>query len=109
MSGIVDMRMAFAAAAIALASSALADDVVVNQERKKFSATEITLQRRQPVTFVNSDPFTHNVYSVTPGMSFDLQVQKPGQRDAVTFEHAGEVAVQCAIHPQMKLKITVTP
>ena len=105
------MRTIIAAAAMAMsiASTAFADDVVVNQEQKRFSATEITIKRGQSVTFVNSDPFTHNVYSMTPGLSFDLQVQKAGQQDVVSFDKAGEALVQCAIHPQMKLKIKVVP
>jgi plastocyanin len=113
MIGFLEMRTLLAAMAMAIAmasaSTASADVVIVNQEQKKFSVTEITVKRGQSVTFVNSDPFTHNVYSVTPGMSFDLQVQKPDQRDVVTFDTPGEAAVRCAIHPQMKLTIKVAP
>jgi hypothetical protein len=78
-------------------------------ERRPAACHRPLIKRGESVTFVNSDPFTHNVYSMTTGMSFDLHVQKPGQQDVVTFETAGEAAVQCAIHPQMKLEIRVAP
>lgn len=104
------MRMAalIAIAALLGATDAYAEGVTVYQEDKKFSDTEVTIKSGQSVVFANKDPITHNVYSKTPGMSFDLKTQKSGESSEVKFDHAGESEVQCAIHPQMKMKITVT-
>lgn len=103
-STLVSMAMAMTLAA----AVAHAEGATVYQEDKKFSDTEVTIKSGQSVVFANKDPITHNVYSKTPGMSFDLKTQKPGESSEVKFDHAGESEVQCAIHPQMKMKIKVT-
>ena len=100
--------IAVAAAMTLTAAIARADGVTVYQEDKKFSEAEVTIKAGQSVVFANKDPITHNVYSKTPGMSFDLRTQKAGESSEVKFDHAGESDVQCAIHPQMKMKIKVT-
>jgi plastocyanin len=101
---------AIAAAAIALVSAgapALAETIVIDQSGKKFSETEITIKKGDTVRFVNKDPITHNVYSQSPGNAFDVKTQKPGESSDVKFDAVGDVDVQCAIHPSMKLKIHV--
>ena len=98
----VALATAFAAAV------AHAEGVTIYQEDKKFSEAEVTIKAGQSVIFANKDPITHNVYSKSPGMSFDLRTQKAGESSEVKFDHAGESDVQCAIHPQMKMKIKVT-
>jgi plastocyanin len=84
-----------------------AHDVVLYQEGKKFSEAEVIVKVGETVTFTNKDPITHNVYSSTPGMAFDLKQQKPDESTTITFDHVGEATVQCAIHPLMKMKVTV--
>jgi plastocyanin len=85
-----------------------AGDVTVIQLNKKFDQDTLTIKKGQTVTFVNKDPFTHNVYSESPGVSFDLKTQPPGKSSDVTFSTTGEALVECAIHPSMKMKIIVT-
>jgi plastocyanin len=97
------------AALIVAASHAYAANVTVYQENRKFSEPEVTVKAGDTVTFSNKDSFTHNVFSGTPGMAFDLKTQKSGQSSEVTFDKAGEAEVQCAIHPQMKMKVKVQP
>jgi plastocyanin len=102
------MAALIAVAALLGAAESYAEGVTVYQEDKKFSDAEVTIKAGQSVIFANKDPITHNVYSKTPGMSFDLKTQKPGESSEIKFDHAGESDVQCAIHPQMKMKIKVT-
>jgi len=102
------IRMTALAVAFAAGAAAAADGVTVFQEGRKFSESEITIKRGESVTYTNKDPFTHNVYSTTPGMAFDLKTQKPGQSTEVTFDKVGVADVLCAIHPQMKMKVVVT-
>lgn len=78
------------------------------QKNKRFSADTVTLKKGESITFTNQDPFTHNVYSQSPGMEFDIQTQAPGQSSTIKFDTAGEADVRCAIHPSMKMKVTVT-
>jgi plastocyanin len=89
-------------------SPAWAQGVEVIQEGRKFSESEVTIRQGESVTFTNHDSFTHNVYSKTPGMAFDLRTQKPGTSNEIKFDNAGEADVQCAIHPQMRMKVKVT-
>jgi plastocyanin len=86
---------------------AQADSITVFQDGKKFSSPEVTVKHGETVTFMNKDPITHNVYSNTPGMAFDLKTQKSGESTTITFDHAGEADVRCAIHPQMKMTVKV--
>jgi len=100
----------FAACALTVvAAAAHAEGVTVEQENKKFSETEVTVKQGQTVTFANKDTVTHNVYSKTPGMAFDLRTQKVGESSEIKFDSVGEADVRCAIHPQMKMKVKVTP
>lgn len=94
-----------AALAVLSAGSAMAAEVV--QKNKRFSSDTITVKKGESVTFVNQDPFVHNVYSQSPGMEFDIQTQMPGQSSTIKFDKAGEAEVRCAIHPTMKMKVQV--
>jgi len=105
------MRIALAtviAALVAMSAPCLADTVVIEQSGKKFSQAEITVKKGDMVTFANKDPITHNVYSQSPGNSFDVKSQKPGDSSDVKFDTVGDADVQCAIHPSMKMRIHVT-
>jgi plastocyanin len=101
------VMFAIAALSIAAASSARAEEVSVLQEGKKFSASEVNIKAGDAVVFSNKDPVTHNVYSSTEGMAFDLKTQKPGASSTISFDHPGDAEVQCAIHPQMSMKVHV--
>jgi plastocyanin len=109
MSKLLLLALAGVTVAAVVAAPVLAGSVTVFQEDKKFSETDVTISAGQSVTFVNKDNVTHNVYSKTPGMGFDLRLQKPGGSSAVPFAQAGEADVMCAIHPQMKMKVIVVP
>ena len=89
-------------------SVALAATTTIEQKDKKFSQTEITVKKGDTVAFKNDDDITHNVFSTTSGMGFDLRTQKPGQTSEVTFDRVGKAEVRCAIHPQMKMYVNVT-
>jgi plastocyanin len=111
MKGDIAMKKIMLAAAVLLLPAtalALADSVTVVQEGKKFSDPEIVVKRGQTVTFLNKDAVTHNVYSNTPGMAFDLRTQRPNEASDVKFDSVGEAEVHCAIHPQMKMTVKVT-
>jgi plastocyanin len=102
-------KLLAAVAFVLLSALAYADGLTVYQENKKFSESEVTVKQGQSVTFTNHDTVTHNVFSSTSGMEFDLRTQQPGQSSTVTFDHVGEAEVMCAIHPQMKMKVKVVP
>ena len=82
-------------------------DHEISQADKAFSKSEITIRLGERLIFKNDDEVTHNVYSVTPGMAFDLQRQAPGASSSITFNREGTAEVQCSIHPKMIGVVTV--
>ena len=96
------------AALLALSAPALATDVTVRQKNKTFSAQTVQVKAGQSIVFANDDTVTHNVYSITKGLEFEIKTQEPGKADAVKFDRAGVVLVECAIHPKMKLNVHVS-
>ena len=97
--------------AIALATLSaiplLAADHEITQQDRHFSQTEITIKVGDTISFKNDDEVTHNVFSVTPGMEFDLHRQAPGASSTIPFNKVGDVEVDCSIHPRMKLLVHV--
>jgi plastocyanin len=80
-------------------------EVLVTQKDKTFSATEITVKTTDSVIFRNDDSVAHNVFS--KDAAFNLKIQPPGDKKAVTFDKPGTYQVRCAIHPKMMLTVTV--
>ena len=80
---------------------------VVTQKTKKFDTKKLSINKGDSVKFVNADSITHNVHSRSPGGKFDLGAQKPGTASSRTFDKAGKFKIRCAIHPKMKVTITV--
>lgn len=98
---------ALLAAGTAALSPALAREVIVTQKGQQFTPRTLMLKVGDEIVFVNDDAGTHNVFSESPGNVFDLKAQRPGSRTNVTFSTPGQVDVRCAIHPAMRLSVTV--
>ena len=79
----------------------------VGQKNKEFTVNEIKVKKGDSIEFVNEDPFFHNVFSLSDASMFDLGSFPQGESKKVVFEEAGEVEVECAIHPNMKMKVVV--
>jgi len=105
-------RTALAAWLLLLGAPALpahAEEHSVSQVDKEFSASEITIRAGDSIVFKNEDSVAHNIFSRSEGFRFNLKKQEPGAEDAIPFEKAGVAEVRCAIHPRMKLIVTVEP
>ena len=59
------------------------------------------------VTFPNDDPISHNLFSLSPGNSFDLGLYRRGAGKSQTFTESGVVIVYCNVHPTMSAVIHV--
>ena len=79
----------------------------VGQKDKKFSVEQLMVKVGDTVTFTNDDPFFHNVFSLSPAATFDLGSYPQGESRTVTFKEAGEVHIECAIHPSMQMVIEI--
>ena len=96
-----------AAALILVSGSAANADVTVTQKGKKFDQKAVTIKKGESVKFVNADSITHNIHSRSAPDKFDLGAQKPGTTSSHTFGKNGKFKVRCAIHPKMKVTVTV--
>ena len=96
------------AAAIAMTAGIVdAAEYTISQKGKQFSVTTLSAQVGDTVVFDNDDIFAHNIYSDTPGIEFDFRKQMPGEKDVLVLDKAVVFDVKCAIHPRMKMTITV--
>ena len=86
---------------------ASAAEFTVGQKDKQFTEKEMTIAVGDTIHFLNEDPFSHNVYSLSEVKSFDLGSYPKGEHRSVIFEQAGLVEVGCAIHFDMEMKINV--
>jgi plastocyanin len=109
----VTMRMACALTVVLLtAAAALAGEQTVDQKDKMFVLNGAKIETFKVkigdvIQFKNLDPFFHNIFSLSDAKLFDLGSYPQGQSRSVTFDKAGKVEVECAIHPQMKLTVEV--
>ena len=95
------------ATVLGLSHAAFAADVTVVQKNKTFSTRTVEIHTGDRIVFMNEDSVTHNVYSVTKGLEFEIKTQEPGKSDSVQFDRPGVAVVECAIHPKMKVDVRV--
>jgi plastocyanin len=103
------MKMLLLAALASLPITALAAEMAVDQKGNRFSRSSLKIKVGDTIAFKNSDAHFHNVFSLSEGQSFDLGSHGHGQTRKHTFRKPGKVDVECAIHPNMKLMVEVTP
>ena len=102
------LPVAVAVAALALgALTHAAGEHTVSQKNRTFGPKKLVVKAGDRVTFVNEDPFAHNVFSLSDTKSFDLGSYGQGQGKSVVLDKAGVVEVECAVHPDMKMTIEV--
>jgi plastocyanin len=97
----------FVAAALLLSGPASAADVEVSQLGRRFSPSEVTIKAGDTLVIHNDDEFDHHVQVPDARMKFDSGENPIGQTVRVKFPVAGTFDVGCAIHPKMKLVVTV--
>jgi plastocyanin len=86
---------------------AFAGDQTVGQAKKAFTVGVLKAKVGDTITFRNDDEFAHNVFSLSDAQSFDLGSYKKGEVRTVKLTAPGTIEVECAIHPEMKMKIEV--
>ncbi|MCI0506445.1 MAG: methylamine utilization protein [Gammaproteobacteria bacterium] len=89
-----------------------ANDITIDQQNKTFvlnnaKVETITVNEGDTIHFTNKDPWFHNIFSLSDLKTFDLGSYPQGESRPVTFDKKGTVDVECAIHPNMHLKVTV--
>jgi plastocyanin len=73
----------------------------MDQINSQFVPHILVVQKDTDVDFPNSDSIKHHVYSFSPAKSFELQLYKDQQPEAITFEKEGRVEMGCNVHDWM--------
>ena len=88
--------------------AAYAADTTVTQSHTTFDVDSVTLKAGDNIIFSNKDDVTHNIQIVDSDDDVDDKgLQKPGQDIKANFAKAGTYKARCAIHPKMKMTVTV--
>jgi plastocyanin len=80
---------------------------VMTTRSKAFLPHVMAVPGGSTVTFPNEDPIAHNLFSLTPGNTFDLGLYRRGAGKAHKFETIGAVNVYCNVHPTMSAIVHV--
>jgi plastocyanin len=81
--------------------------VTIAQKDEAFVPRVVAVTRGSIIDFPNSDPFFHNVFSLSRGANFDLGRYPRGESRSRRFPNAGLVKVYCHIHSHMTASIMV--
>ena len=105
-------RTALLGLSMIFATTAFAAEYVVDQQSKSFrmdghKVEAITISAGDSIRFKNEDSFFHNIFSLSDLKIFDLGSFLKGQSKTVNFDQPGKVEVECAIHPEMYMEVTV--
>ena len=87
--------------------SALATIHTIDQKGKTFIPHEIAVHPGDTIVFLNSDPFAHNAYTDDATNEFDIGMQSTGTKKSITIKKGPDFSIECAIHPNMLLEVTV--
>lgn len=83
-------------------------DVTIDQVHLRFVPRTVAVTPGTSVSFLNSDPLLHNIFSPGPD-PFDLGTRPQGEAAAHAFAQEGVHVVLCNIHPEMVAYVMVVP
>ena len=74
---------------------------------KAFLPHVVAVPAGATINFPNEDPIAHNLFSLTPGNTFDLGLYRKGPGKPHKFEAPGVVNIYCNVHPNMSAVVHV--
>ncbi|HUP61842.1 MAG TPA: hypothetical protein VNA69_15655 [Thermoanaerobaculia bacterium] len=74
---------------------------------KAFLPHVVAVPAGSTINFPNEDPIAHNLFSLTPGNTFDLGLYRRGGGKAHKFEKPGVINIYCNVHPNMSAVVHV--
>ncbi|MGJ8560515.1 MAG: cupredoxin domain-containing protein [Litorimonas sp.] len=90
-----------------LAQSATDDVITISQKRRKYAPGAVTLKPGETLRIVNDDIFLHHAFVDEEALQYDSGSMEEGETRDIEFTEAGNYQVRCAIHPRMRLAVTV--
>jgi hypothetical protein len=82
---------------------------VIAMRQKEFIPHVRVVEVGGAVEYPNRDPFSHNVFSSTPGGAFDLGLYPRGESRAAVFRRPGAYSIFCNIHAKMSAFVIAVP
>ena len=81
----------------------------LTQANYQFTQHLLVIPLGSSVSFPNTDPDYHNIFSLSKAKRFDLGRYKPKEKPIpkVTFDKLGFIKLRCEIHDHMKANIVV--
>ena len=80
---------------------------VLDQKDLRFIPHVLAIPAGTTVEFPNTDPVSHNVFSISEAKRFNLGLYRRGAIRRVTFDRPGVVEVLCNVHLEMDAYIVV--
>ncbi len=80
---------------------------VMDQKDLRFVPHVLAIQAGTTVDFPNSDPVSHNVFSISPVKRFNLGLYFRGVKRRIRFDQPGVVELLCNVHLEMSAYIVV--
>ena len=81
----------------------------IAQRNRRFERELLVVPAGASVSFPNTDPIFHNVFSLSKAKSFDLGYYPQGQTRTIRFDKPGPVQLFCHLHTNMNAAILVVP
>lgn len=98
----------FFPAGIVLNAYASSDDAItISQKNRTYAPEAITIRAGESIRIINDDIFLHHAFVDNERMEYDSGPIEEGEARKISFPEKGEFNVECAIHPKMKLTVTV--
>lgn len=92
-----------------LAQSMTDDVMTISQKRRKYAPTAVTIKAGDRIRIVNDDIFLHHAFVDSDRLQYDSGSMEEGESRDIQFDDVGTYQVRCAIHPRMRLDVTVEP
>ena len=80
---------------------------VMDQKELRFVPHVLAIQVGTTVEFPNSDPLSHNVFSISPAKRFNLGLYARGGKRHIKFDQPGVGELLCNVHLEMSGYIVV--
>ena len=79
----------------------------ISQRGRAFVPATVEIAVDEPLPIQNDDEFVHDLMVNSPDFDFDSGEQQVGQTVEIKFPRPGNYQVLCAIHPKMRLNVSV--
>lgn len=82
-------------------------EIAVSQKGRAFMPDSLQIKAGETAVIHNDDEYIHHAFVDSTDLHFDSGEQRIGQTVRITFPVPGTFHVLCAIHPKMRLDVTV--